>query len=494
MAEPVSDEKAPISRGLELLLAVVIFGGTAFVMLHNWFGVGGPELDDITGGALYDAVVLSAGLALLLRAHATTVERTAWLLLGAAVLAWGAGEVYWALYIVDDPSPPYPSPADIGYLAFYPLAYAGIAVLVRDRVRELDWQLWTDGAIAALGTAALGTVMIFDLVAEQTTGSSLQVATSLAYPLADIVMIALIVGVIALAGWRPGRTWGLLLAGLAAMVVADIAYSVQGINGVVPPGNWIDPVYLTSAAFFGALMWQPTAETIQAASLDERRELMVPAIFAAFMIGVAGMQYVGGGSGISTVLWAATMVAVVLRLALAVRQNRALLEQVQTDPLTLLGNRGRMQVDLKDVCERASAEQPAALYLLDLNGFKRYNDTFGHPAGDRLLTQLGETLQSAVGEDGVAYRIGGDEFCVLLTCEEHRFDALALQTAQALRANDRGVEVAASWGGVVIPLEADSPSKALQLADVRMYAQKESRRVARAHSAETRLSPIPTQR
>ena len=69
--------------------------------------------------------------------------------------------------IEDNPSAPYPSLADAGYLLFYPLAYAGLAMLVRARAHEMNWRLWMDGAIAALGTAALGAAFVFDFVAEQ---------------------------------------------------------------------------------------------------------------------------------------------------------------------------------------------------------------------------------------------------------------------------------------------------------------------------------------
>jgi two-component system, cell cycle response regulator len=178
------------------------------------------------------------------------------------------------------------------------------------------------------------------------------------------------------------------------------------------------------------------------------------------------------------VLWAATMTAVVVRLTMSDRENHKLLEEVRTDSLTGLGNRGRMEVELAETCKRASGEQPAMLYLFDLNGFKRYNDTFGHPAGDKLLTRLGGALKGAVGDGGSAYRIGGDEFCLLLTCAEERFEAVSRAAIEALATSDRGVEVGSSWGAATIPLEAGDPSAALQLADVRMYAQKESRRVA----------------
>jgi diguanylate cyclase (GGDEF)-like protein len=200
------------------------------------------------------------------------------------------------------------------------------------------------------------------------------------------------------------------------------------------------------------------------------------------MIVLFAMQQMDASSDLTTVLWAATMIAVMVRLALSVRENKSLLEQVRTDPLTGLGSRGRMQVDLKGLCERASEEEPTALYLFDLNGFKRYNDTFGHPAGDLLLTELGEALRDAVGADGTAYRIGGDEFCVLLTREESGFETAVMRAARALTATVHGVDVTPSWGGVSIPREACDPSAILQLADIRMYAQKEARYVARVTS------------
>jgi diguanylate cyclase (GGDEF)-like protein len=205
---------------------------------------------------------------------------------------------------------------------------------------------------------------------------------------------------------------------------------------------------------------------------------MVPAVFAGVMIGLFAMQYLGGTTGISTILWAATMLAVIVRLAFSDRENRALLAQVQRDELTGLGNRGGLQIDLRARCANA-AEEPFSLLLFDLNGFKRYNDTFGHPAGDELLTDLGKRLRAVLDGRGLGYRIGGDEFCVLLTSPPGQFDQVLREATIALTWRDRGVEVSASWGAVRVPEEADSPREAMQLADLRMYAQKESRRVSR---------------
>jgi diguanylate cyclase (GGDEF)-like protein len=468
-----------LPRAVLLPLGLILFGGAGLVALHNWLGLGGAALDWVADGRLGAAVVAAAGVACLLRAVTVRRERGAWLLIGAGVFAWAGGEAYWAWFIVGDPEAPYPSPADALYLAYYPFVYAGLALLVRAKTRELNWRLWTDGAIAALGTAALGAVFVIDFVAEQAVGTTAEVAISLAYPLADIALLALIVGVVALSDWRPDRTWSLLLAGLSALVVADIAYSIQSSGGVVPLGNWIDPVYLLSACFVGAVAWLPgTAAIAPGAATGNRRVLMVPIVVAVPMIGLAAMQYVAGPSALSTLLWMVTIAAIVGRLAVSVHENGRLLEQVQTDTLTGLGSRGCLEADLPDLLARADEDRPVLVLLFDLNGFKHYNDTFGHPAGDELLRRFGERLRAGIGDDGSAYRIGGDELCVVLTCPPQRFDAATREAAKALCAVGPGFDVSASWGGAEAPREETEASAILQLADVRMYAQKESRRAA----------------
>jgi two-component system cell cycle response regulator len=267
-------------------------------------------------------------------------------------------------------------------------------------------------------------------------------------------------------------------------VVADVAYTLQSTDASLPGGDWIEPIYLLAAACIGAEAWQARADTIRpAARFDGWRELMVPGFFATVMIGLFAMQYFSRASGLTTVLWAATMIAVIARLGMSVRENKRLLEQVRTDHLTGLGNQGRMQVDLESRCLR-SAQEPLTLVLLDLNGFKRYNDTFGHPAGNAILKQLGGQLRRAVTGDGFAYRVGGDEFAVLTAGDSGLRGEVTKRAAEALTASGKGFELNAAWGAVAIPAEADTAADAMQLADVRMYAQKESRRIAHDDAIE----------
>ncbi len=477
MSTAAHRRKTTPQSALKAAIAAVLFGGAVLLTAHDWLGVGGSRLDSAVNGPLYDAVIIAAGLACLLKGHDSDRERAAWYTLAAAIFSWAAGEIYWTAAIENNPAPPYPSPADVGYLAFYPLAVAGVAMLVRARARELDWRLWMDGLIAALGTAALGASLVFEYVADRTSGTSIEMATTLAYPLADIFTLALLVGVVALTRWRPGRTWTLLLLGLGALAIADIAYTLQS-SGGLPEGSWVEPIYLLGAVCIGAEAWQPRAETIRpVARFDGWRELIIPGFFAVLTLTLFGIQYASAANALTGTLTAGTMLAVIARLAISVRENKRLLELVRTDQLTGLGNQGRLQVDLAERCARAS-EQPLTLLLLDLNGFKRFNDTFGHPAGDAMLAKLGRQLRGAARGSGFAYRIGGDEFAVLIDSKEDGHDTLAKRAAEALTTRGQGYKVSAAWGTVAIPSEAATPSEAMQLADVRMYAQKESRRIA----------------
>ena len=130
----------------------------------------------------------------------------------------------------------------------------------------------------------------------------------------------------------------------------------------------------------------------------------------------------------------ALAVLLVLLGAFGIRAQRRELESAaETDPLTGLHNRRRLLEDLERRVARAS-NAPAVLALFDLNGFKSYNDTFGHLAGDALLRRLSGRLQTATAaSSGSAYRLGGDEFCVLADARRRR-RAPARRTGRAARA------------------------------------------------------------
>jgi len=158
-----------------------------------------------------------------------------------------------------------------------------------------------------------------------------------------------------------------------------------------------------------------------------------------------------------------------------IEQATRRLEEMLTDPLTKLGNRRKLSVDVEARLAGASVSAPLVLALFDLDGFKGYNDTLGHLAGDALLTRLGARLKAAVDDHGSAYRLGGDEFCVLLHASEHELERALSAAVDALKERGERVAVGASYGAVALPAEAADLEHAIQLADERMYERKRGR-------------------
>ena len=143
-----------------------------------------------------------------------------------------------------------------------------------------------------------------------------------------------------------------------------------------------------------------------------------------------------------------------------------------TDGLSGLGNRRRLMRDLDAAVADADPDHPQTLVFFDLNGFKRYNDTFGHAAGDALLARLGAALRATIGDRGRAYRLGGDEFCLLLSGRFATDDPLIGAATAALTERGTMFSVSASRGLAIVPDEAATTTAVLQLADQRMYAAK----------------------
>jgi diguanylate cyclase (GGDEF)-like protein len=133
--------------------------------------------------------------------------------------------------------------------------------------------------------------------------------------------------------------------------------------------------------------------------------------------------------------------------------------------------------DLTGALEGIRKNDPRALILFDLDGFKHYNDTFGHPAGDLLLARLGASVGAFVAtRGGAAYRIGGDEFCILSTRVHD--ESLVSEAAFALTERGEGFSVGCSFGSIVVPDEAADADEALRTVDQRMYAHKQNGRIS----------------
>jgi diguanylate cyclase (GGDEF)-like protein len=441
-------------------------------------GPGSQGLDDFFQDWVYCGATVGAGAMCLLRGVAIRKERLAWILMGAGLLSWAAGDITWTVLLADDPNPPYPSLSDVLYLGFYPASYASLLLVARSRAESFRSSLWLDGAIAALTVAAVIATLAFQPIVDATSGSPTQIAVNLAYPVGDLLLMGLVVAVFGLNAWRLDPVWLLLGGGLALSAVADGVYLVQVAKGTYAEGTLLDAAWPASAFLVALAAWTPTRKI----ALHDWVVMAVPVGcgFVAVQLLVYDHFERVNTAGVSLAGWA--LLLALARMAFAFLENqRALSEthtEAHTDSLTGLRNRRSLVSDLESQIAVADPVRPRALLLFDLDGFKEYNDAFGHPAGDDLLVRLAARLSEAVGSSGQAYRLGGDEFCVLISAGPDGIDPMLGACTAALHERGEGFEVTSSFGVVVLPEEADTPTLALQLADRRMYARKGERRMS----------------
>ena len=382
-------------------------------------------------------------------------ERAAWTALAAALVLWLVGDAAWAAGA---------GWGEVAWLAGYPAACAGLAMLLRSRVRGgLGATVWLDGAIASAATAALVAVV-----------APAPGLWEFAFPVGDVALLTVCAGTTALLGRRTGRAFVLVATGLAICAVSDAAQ----------PLGALDPRAPLAALVLAAAVALP--RQVRRGAPERGAHVGLPAAFTLVALGLVlwdGQVEPLGAAAVDLAL--AVPFLLVLRLGLSLRENARLLERSRTealtDSLTGLGNRRALMQALSEALDDARNGTVSRLALFDLDGFKNYNDAYGHVAGDVLIEHLGGRLAAAVRGGGRAYRMGGDEFCVLVPAR--RASAVLVRAADALREEGEGFRIDASMGVVELPGDAADAEAALQLADRRMYAQKEGRPASAARQS-----------
>ena len=465
-------------------IPIALGGGRGLLLgLYALFGVYLGWLVVEPGGSassakwLYNILLVGSAFVCFKSPHLRGKERAAWLCLGTTLLLWAAGDFYYTLFLWDAAVRP-PTVTDWLWLASYPFLYAAIALLVRARTAHFERSLWLDALLAALAVAASGAAILFGAVVERTGGSPRTAAMNLAYPLADALLLGLVVAVLALSGWRLSRSWLCIVGGTAVLALADSAYLYQAAVGASDEITILDAGWPLAMLLLATAAWQPSRQ-LGTVRLEGARLLAVPAVFGLIALAILVYGQFRSLNAIAIVLAATSMILVIARMAFTFREKMHLLAasrvEARTDALTGIGNRRKLMTDLK---AKLDTKTPAVLMLLDLDGFKAYNDAFGHPAGDALLARLAKKLAAAVESEGEGYRIGGDEFCVLASVGASRGHPLAAVAATALEEHGDGFRITASQGSVSLPEEASEVAEALRLVDSRMYDEKDGRRAS----------------
>ncbi|HEY1714450.1 MAG TPA: diguanylate cyclase [Solirubrobacteraceae bacterium] len=447
----------------------------AFHAARALLGFGGPAMEAVAKNWVYTAAEVLAVAICAARAWARREDRLAWALVAFGLLTWTAGDLVWTLWLNNLADPPFPSIADPIYLTTYPAMYGALMLLIRSHRGRVSAEQWIDGAMVALAVASVGTGLVLPTVLGLNQGRIIEDSVNLAYPLGDVTLLVFVVVAFALSSWRPDRVWLCLGAGMVVQAVADLLFTYMEAKGTYVTGGILDTMWPASMALFAVAAWQPSGRQPRRRTASFQM-IVLPLAFAALALAILVDAAFTHITPTAVLLAAGSLITGTVRAVLTfvenIRMLRASAKDAVTDGLSGLGNRRRLMRDLDAAVAEADADRPQTLAFFDLDGFKRYNDTFGHAAGDALLARLGTALRTAIDGHGRAYRLGGDEFCLLLRGRFAIDDPLIVAATTALTEQGAMFSVSASRGLATVPDEATTTTATLQLADQRMYAAK----------------------
>ncbi len=348
---------------------------------------------------------------------------------------------YFYFVVHNSATPPFPTPADAGYLVFYTLMLAALVVLVHRQLRGLSRTVLLDSAVGAAGTATILIVMLTRITGTATTDPDSLASTLIgAYSVLDILLAASLAGLATSRGLFIGRRWMLLVAGLAFFTSADLTFFLTD-SGVINLPRGVLEIIATIAGL------------------------------AVLIIGTRTHV-----STLAVVMAALTMILATAPLAF---RQRVLSHQARTDQLTGLPNRRALYSEASSRLTAAD-QTGTALLLMDLDRFKEVNDSLGHDVGDRLLIQVGLRLTRQLGPGDLLARLGGDEFAVLLAkgdTDDAVVKAIVLRAAIAETFTLEGIALHTnvSIGIACYPEQGTDFNGLLRKADMAMYKAKTSR-------------------
>ena len=478
---PMGARAAIAAAGLLLLVHGVnaLVGGSSFVATQIFWPVG-----------------IGVVAVVVVRAAVSETERSIWVPAAIAFVAWFVGSAYYAGSNRSLESLSAFLTGDMILLCFGAAAALAAGRLVKARIEPFQPTILLDAVVIALASSALGAALMSETLHRFTVEAHPGVL-KLAYPIGALLFLSFLTWVVALSDWRVDRLWTLLVGGFGLLTLASIAFVFAAARGTYSAGGPLDTVWLAGAVLVAAAIWQPQDTRLQV-KLDALKRIGVTSLAAFAALALLVLSHFATVPLLAICFAAAAVAGVIARAAVAFKESVQIFagvrHQAETDSLTGLGNRRKLLADLRREIKLASVDSPRVLVIFDLDGFKRYNDTYGHPAGDTLLTRLGENLGRVIHAYGNAYRLGGDEFCVLVMTGASSAKTIIALAAAALSEQGEGFSVRSSHGAVILPHEARDATLALRIADQRMYAQKEDRRSSASRQTRDILLQILRER
>jgi diguanylate cyclase (GGDEF)-like protein len=377
--------------------------------------------------AWYDTIGLSAVAAILVGVRRNRPRwRLTWWLLAAGQLLFVAGDLLFDLHERLWHTDAFPSAADGFYLSGYLPLTAGLLLLIRARSPGRDRASLIDATIIATGLGLLSWVFLMKPAATDSSLGLVGRVISVAYPAADVLLLALVARLVVGAGAR-NTAFRLLAGSILIMLAGDVGFAVLSYADAFTPNNAVNITWLLAYVLFGAAALHPSMAALSERAMERPRRLTrrrlslltgVSLVAPVLLLGQAwGRDGIDAAAiGIGSIALFLLVVARMAGLIRQVEQQAAQLETLaQHDPLTGAANRRAWDRALPVEMDRARrGRTPLAVALLDLDHFKRFNDTYGHQAGDQLLRGATEAWRSLLRSTDLLARYGGEEFAVLL--------------------------------------------------------------------------------
>jgi diguanylate cyclase (GGDEF)-like protein len=480
----------------------------------------GPVLPVLVRQVVYALTGLSAIVAIVLgvRAHQPENRRVWWLFgtgigcsIGAA-LAWGAEYATTGRIA-------FPTWKDGLFFAAYPLIGSGLTAWVRRDPARPRWESLVDAGIVASGVAAVNWTVIIDPFLISTTLDRPHVTSYIIYAVIDLVLVV-ITARLGFGGSRRTPSHRFVLGAAASLLIGDYVYYVglawtgQTAGDKVSSVVWILAYLLVGAAALHPSMAHSGGQIERSQVITTTFRLWLYGLLAVVGPGVTVLRLMHVTPGpdnhehllVPLATSVTTAVLLIVRLGILVRDahrrnadldaslrgqdalRQQLTHRALHDALTGLGNRALLQERLEHALIRGGQH---GLLLLDLDGFKDVNDSYGHPVGDALLIDVAARLLGVVNAVDTLVRLGGDEFAILLEdATPARVDQVALAVVEAIRPPfviaERELCVTTSVGTLTVQHPA-TMSEALRNADLALYAAKNAGK-NRVAGYEARLS------
>ena len=445
-----------------------------------------------------------AALAALLGARPLPrAERPVWVLVACGVALNASGILANAYLRSHDPDAGQPNIADPFFLSIYVFAGLALALSLRLHPPRFRWPAVLDSATVTSGIGLLIWIYAIDPAIEDTWTPMAGRIVRVLYPIGDIALLALAAVLVRSGrGARRGGSAPLLLVGTMLFLAGDMIWLVVGTLGVeLNPAlsRGVDSVFLAAFVSLGAATrgaaTGPDPEAPEdgdggmslhlgiaglASSLGAAL-LIAPALLLATHGDGADTVVVAVGSAITSVLVVTRMA---LLLAASERQASYVRELSRRDDLTGLPNRRAWNAALARALPTARGDgRPVSIAMLDLDRFKLFNDTFGHPAGDRLLKEATAAWSATLRSTDILARYGGEEFIVLLPGADLGHAGAVLDRARAVTPSGQTFSAGvATWDGT------ETADDLIARADIALYAAKAAGR-DRIESAGLRPSP-----